>query len=116
MRQNARPGLTSRLSSRSPVVKYDDPRTFPATTVLLPAKLHSDSCSSLFSSWDIESEEERQEGGGRRRAPLASFRRSYVLSDRRGSTPPPVTLSLRQSQIYLQTLEIEITSIMLRYI
>ena len=90
---------TSKLSSRSPVVKYDSKvelRRFPATTVILPAKLHSDSCNSIFSSWDIDREEEREGRASLLRAPLAHFRRSYILSDCSGSQPPPVTLSIRQ--------------------
>ena len=106
------PCVTSRLTSRSPCVKRDGGdvlRRFPATTVLLPAKLHSDSCNSIFSVWDIDREEEGEDredrGWGRQRAPLAHFRRSYILSDCRQSRPPPVTLSARQ--MLLSTLNIK---------
>ena len=101
-----RPQSRSRLSWRSPSVKNagggrGEARRYPATTVLLPAQLHSDSCGSIFSSsWDIEREEGRGARGGRR-APLAHFRRSYILSDckeqdyHQPPPQPPVTLSLR---------------------
>ena len=100
-----RPSSRSRLSWRSPSVKNDpdcEVRRYPATTVLLPAQLHSDSCNSIFSSWDIEREEGRAASERReeRRAPLAHFRRSYILSDCKEPDyhppQPPVTLSLRQ--------------------
>ena len=101
-----RPQSRSRLSWRSPSVKNaggggGEARRYPATTVLLPAQLHSDSCGSIFSSsWDIEREEGRGARGGRR-APLAHFRRSYILSDCKDEDyqppQPPVTLSLRQA-------------------
>ena len=107
------PCVTSRLTSRSPCKKRDGGdvhlRRFPATTVLLPAKLHSESCNSIFSVWDIDREEEGEDredrGWGRQRAPLAHFRRSYILSDCRQSRPPPVTLSARQ--MLLSTLNIK---------
>ena len=88
---------------------------YPATTVLLPAQLHSESCNSIFSSWDIEREEGRAatERREERRAPLASFRRSYILSDCKEPDylppQPPVTLSLRQvnsSEIFESPLDI----------
>ena len=64
--------------------------------VLVPAALHSQSCSSIFSEWDIDCWEEASDGGEpdkeadrsatevkRRigRAPIVSFRNSYILSD-----------------------------------
>ena len=98
-----RPTSRSRLSWRSPSVKNEpgcEVRRYPATTVLLPAQLHSDSCNSIFSSWDIEREEGR--AASERRAPLAHFRRSYILSDCKDQDyqppQPPVTLSLRQAE------------------
>ena len=115
MLQNAvsdplRPPSRSRLSWRSPSLKKNAGagcesqrryQRYPATTVLLPAQLHSDSCNSIFSSWDIEREEGRGARGGRR-APLAHFRRSYILSDCKDQDyqppQPPVTLSLRQAE------------------
>ena len=105
------PSSRSRLSWRSPSVKNDpgcEVHRYPATTVLLPAQLHSDSCNSIFSSWDIEREEGR--AASERRAPLAHFRRSYILSDckdpdyHQPPSQPPVTLSLRQvlsSEIFI---------------
>ena len=84
----------AKLSSRSParhhdtVVEYH--RRYPATTVILPPKLQSESCTSLVSAWDIEREEGDEEEveiidgpdgwaeeAEEKRAPLAQFRRCF---------------------------------------
>ena len=82
----------AKLSSRSPQRQHDTVvehnRRYPATTVILPPKLQSDSCTSLVSAWDIEREEGKeeeveiivgadgwQEWEEEKKAPLAQFRR-----------------------------------------
>ena len=86
----------AKLSSRSParhhdtVVEYH--RRYPATTVILPPKLQSESCTSLVSAWDIEREEGDEEEVEiidgpdgwteeleEKRAPLAQFRRCFNI-------------------------------------
>ena len=83
----------AKLSSRSPVRQNDRGKpAYPATTVILPPRLQSDSCSSLVSHWDIEREENQEEeeeitpscekgwqewDQEEKRAPLAQFRRFH---------------------------------------
>ena len=93
--QRSRIVAHAKLSSRSPprhhdtVVEYQ--RKYPATTVILPPKLQSESCTSLVFAWDIEREEGEeeeveiidgadgwQEEAEEKRAPLAQFRRCVL--------------------------------------
>ena len=85
----------AKLSSRSPPIHHDtvvEFRMYPATTVILPPRLQSESCTSLASAWDIEREEGKeeevavedgadgwQEEPEEKRAPLAQFRRGFTI-------------------------------------
>ena len=86
----------AKLSSRSPASQHDTvveyQRRYPTTTVILPPKLQSESCTSLVSAWDIEREEGEEdeveiidgpdgwtEELEEKRAPLAQFRRCFNI-------------------------------------